>query len=181
MAADSCVWKGYAKISPALCTRPGPSGAMPRSVTYQFLPWEQITSSCPAPSPGCAESLFGGRGRVASEGVLVPGCPGTSENLCLLSSTLSGFKSFSLTSVELQMLTNSCVKLQTVHSIPLTINKEGGPFCRGPRPFLLLVCPWDRGFPFQRNVCAAQGPWPLPGVNGAGQELSLPRQPLLGD
>ncbi|XP_054936590.1 breakpoint cluster region protein isoform X1 [Physeter macrocephalus] len=36
------------------------------------------------------------------------------------------FKSFSLTSVELQMLTNSCVKLQTVHSIPLTINKEGG-------------------------------------------------------
>uniref|UniRef100_A0A8C3WBC8 BCR activator of RhoGEF and GTPase n=1 Tax=Catagonus wagneri TaxID=51154 RepID=A0A8C3WBC8_9CETA len=34
------------------------------------------------------------------------------------------FKSSSLTSVELQMLTNSCVKLQTVHSIPLTINKE---------------------------------------------------------
>uniref|UniRef100_A0A8C5BBR5 BCR activator of RhoGEF and GTPase n=1 Tax=Gadus morhua TaxID=8049 RepID=A0A8C5BBR5_GADMO len=33
-------------------------------------------------------------------------------------------KSFSLTSLELQMLTNSCVKLQTVHSIPLTINKE---------------------------------------------------------
>uniref|UniRef100_A0A4W3IKM2 BCR activator of RhoGEF and GTPase n=1 Tax=Callorhinchus milii TaxID=7868 RepID=A0A4W3IKM2_CALMI len=34
------------------------------------------------------------------------------------------FKSFSLTSLELQMLTNSCVKLQTVHNIPLTINKE---------------------------------------------------------
>ncbi|XP_051964449.1 breakpoint cluster region protein-like [Xyrauchen texanus] len=34
------------------------------------------------------------------------------------------YKSFSLTSLELQMLTNSCVKLQTVHSIPLTINKE---------------------------------------------------------
>nr|XP_054101056.1 breakpoint cluster region protein-like isoform X2 [Callithrix jacchus] len=34
------------------------------------------------------------------------------------------FKSFSLISVELQMLTNSCVKLQTVHSIPLTISKE---------------------------------------------------------
>ncbi|XP_067250978.1 PH_BCR_vertebrate and RhoGAP_Bcr domain-containing protein isoform X1 [Chanodichthys erythropterus] len=34
------------------------------------------------------------------------------------------FKSFSLTSLELQMLTNSCVKLQTVHSVPLTINKE---------------------------------------------------------
>ncbi|KAL2091804.1 hypothetical protein ACEWY4_011602 [Coilia grayii] len=34
------------------------------------------------------------------------------------------FKSFSLTSLELQMLTNSCVKLQTVHTIPLTINKD---------------------------------------------------------
>uniref|UniRef100_A0A8D0CKN4 BCR activator of RhoGEF and GTPase n=1 Tax=Scleropages formosus TaxID=113540 RepID=A0A8D0CKN4_SCLFO len=34
------------------------------------------------------------------------------------------FKSFSLTSVELQMLTNSCMKLQTVHHIPLSINKE---------------------------------------------------------
>ncbi|XP_074055766.1 breakpoint cluster region protein [Macrotis lagotis] len=34
------------------------------------------------------------------------------------------FKSFSLTSVEIQMLTNSCLKLQTVHHIPLTINKE---------------------------------------------------------
>ena len=40
-------------------------------------------------------------------------------------SALLGLKSFSLTSMELQMLTNSCVKLQTVHSIPLTINKEG--------------------------------------------------------
>lgn len=37
----------------------------------------------------------------------------------------SGFKSFSLTSLELQMLTNSCVKLQTVHSIPMTMNKDG--------------------------------------------------------
>ncbi|XP_060893205.1 PH_BCR_vertebrate and RhoGAP_Bcr domain-containing protein isoform X1 [Labrus mixtus] len=34
------------------------------------------------------------------------------------------FKSFSLTSLELQMLTNSCVKLQTVHNIPMTMNKE---------------------------------------------------------
>uniref|UniRef100_A0A3Q3WPD8 Uncharacterized protein n=1 Tax=Mola mola TaxID=94237 RepID=A0A3Q3WPD8_MOLML len=34
------------------------------------------------------------------------------------------FKSFSLTSLELQMLTNSCVKLQTVHTIPVTLNKE---------------------------------------------------------
>uniref|UniRef100_A0A4W5QZM9 BCR activator of RhoGEF and GTPase n=1 Tax=Hucho hucho TaxID=62062 RepID=A0A4W5QZM9_9TELE len=30
----------------------------------------------------------------------------------------------SLTSLELQMLTNSCVKLQTVHNIPMTMNKE---------------------------------------------------------
>uniref|UniRef100_A0AAQ4QZJ2 Uncharacterized protein n=1 Tax=Gasterosteus aculeatus aculeatus TaxID=481459 RepID=A0AAQ4QZJ2_GASAC len=30
----------------------------------------------------------------------------------------------SLTSLELQMLTNSCVKLQTVHTVPMTMNKE---------------------------------------------------------
>ncbi|KAJ8384919.1 hypothetical protein AAFF_G00197270 [Aldrovandia affinis] len=34
------------------------------------------------------------------------------------------FKSIRLSSLELQMLTSSCVKLQTVHQIPLTINKE---------------------------------------------------------
>ncbi|XP_053726219.1 PH_BCR_vertebrate and RhoGAP_Bcr domain-containing protein isoform X1 [Synchiropus splendidus] len=34
------------------------------------------------------------------------------------------FKSHSLTSLELQMLTNSCVKLQTVHTIPVTMNNE---------------------------------------------------------
>ncbi|TSK72137.1 Breakpoint cluster region protein [Bagarius yarrelli] len=34
------------------------------------------------------------------------------------------FKSVTLTSMELQMLTNSCVKLQTVHHIPLSVNKE---------------------------------------------------------
>nr|XP_061800110.1 breakpoint cluster region protein isoform X6 [Nerophis lumbriciformis] len=34
------------------------------------------------------------------------------------------FKAASLTSMELQMLTNACVKLQTVHHIPLSINKE---------------------------------------------------------
>ncbi|KAJ4926540.1 hypothetical protein JOQ06_008713 [Pogonophryne albipinna] len=33
-------------------------------------------------------------------------------------------KTSSLTSMELQMLTSSCVKLQTVHHIPLSINKE---------------------------------------------------------
>uniref|UniRef100_A0A8C6V003 Si:dkey-91m11.5 n=1 Tax=Neogobius melanostomus TaxID=47308 RepID=A0A8C6V003_9GOBI len=31
---------------------------------------------------------------------------------------------FSLTSLELQMLTNSCVKLQTVHTIPMTLKDE---------------------------------------------------------
>uniref|UniRef100_A0AAX7VSM4 BCR activator of RhoGEF and GTPase n=1 Tax=Astatotilapia calliptera TaxID=8154 RepID=A0AAX7VSM4_ASTCA len=35
-----------------------------------------------------------------------------------------GFKTVSLTSMELQMLTSSCIKLQTVHHIPLSINKE---------------------------------------------------------
>lgn len=70
-------------------------------------------------------------------------------------SPVSGFKSFSLTSVELQMLTNSCVKLQTVHSIPLTTNKEGGPPCRGHRPshdgaVLGAVCvPFGPVGPFQ--------------------------------
>uniref|UniRef100_A0A8C1UGS8 BCR activator of RhoGEF and GTPase n=1 Tax=Cyprinus carpio TaxID=7962 RepID=A0A8C1UGS8_CYPCA len=34
------------------------------------------------------------------------------------------FKTFSLTSMELQMLTNSCLKLQTVHQLPLTVNKD---------------------------------------------------------
>jgi len=39
----------------------------------------------------------------------------------------AGYKSFSLTSLELQMLTNSCVKLQTVHSIPVIMSREGSP------------------------------------------------------
>ncbi|KAK2121126.1 hypothetical protein P7K49_002512 [Saguinus oedipus] len=52
-----------------------------------------------------------GRGQRAKE---------RTDQLVHLSSNLPGFKSFFLTSVELQMLTNSCVKLQTVHSIPLT-------------------------------------------------------------
>lgn len=68
------------------------------------------------------------RGDIREHPVGVPVVWGTMQAgwLMHLVSTLSGFKSFSLTSVELQMLTNSCVKLQTVHSIPLTINKEGG-------------------------------------------------------
>uniref|UniRef100_A0A8D3CQS0 Uncharacterized protein n=1 Tax=Scophthalmus maximus TaxID=52904 RepID=A0A8D3CQS0_SCOMX len=42
----------------------------------------------------------------------------------VLSNVQHCFKSFSLTSLELQMLTNSCVKLQTVHTIPMSVNKE---------------------------------------------------------
>lgn len=38
---------------------------------------------------------------------------------------LQGVKTPSLTSMELQMLTSSCLKLQTVHNIPLSLNKEG--------------------------------------------------------
>ncbi|XP_030624611.1 breakpoint cluster region protein isoform X2 [Chanos chanos] len=48
------------------------------------------------------------------------------------------FKSFSLTSMELQMLTNSCVKLQTVHHIPLTINKDDDE-CTGLHGFLNVI------------------------------------------
>lgn len=47
------------------------------------------------------------------------------------------------------MLTNSCVKLQTVHSIPLTINKEGGPppapHPPGRRSLLLSALSWGWG------------------------------------
>uniref|UniRef100_A0A672SPM1 BCR activator of RhoGEF and GTPase n=1 Tax=Sinocyclocheilus grahami TaxID=75366 RepID=A0A672SPM1_SINGR len=46
------------------------------------------------------------------------------------------FKTFSLTSMELQMLTNSCLKLQTVHQLPLTVNKEVS--YRSSYPFLSL-------------------------------------------
>ncbi|XP_075424563.1 breakpoint cluster region protein [Ascaphus truei] len=34
------------------------------------------------------------------------------------------YKGFSLTSLEIQMLTSSCVKLQTVHRVPLTVSKD---------------------------------------------------------
>uniref|UniRef100_A0A672SR01 BCR activator of RhoGEF and GTPase n=1 Tax=Sinocyclocheilus grahami TaxID=75366 RepID=A0A672SR01_SINGR len=48
------------------------------------------------------------------------------------------FKTFSLTSMELQMLTNSCLKLQTVHQLPLTVNKEEPVSYRSSYPFLSL-------------------------------------------
>nr|XP_035157165.2 breakpoint cluster region protein-like isoform X1 [Callithrix jacchus] len=61
------------------------------------------------------------------------------------------FKSFSLTSVELQMLTNSCVKLQTVHSIPLTISREddGSPGLYG---FLNVIVHSATGFKQSSNL-----------------------------
>lgn len=40
-------------------------------------------------------------------------------------SCAEGLKTSSLTSMELQMLTSSCVKLQTVHRVPLSVNKDG--------------------------------------------------------
>ncbi|XP_076844976.1 LOW QUALITY PROTEIN: breakpoint cluster region protein [Brachyhypopomus gauderio] len=48
------------------------------------------------------------------------------------------FKSFSLNSMELQMLTNSCLKLQTVHHVPLTINTEEEE-CPGLHGFLNVI------------------------------------------
>lgn len=79
-------------------------------------------------------------------------------------SPTSGFKSFSLTSVELQMLTNSCVKLQTVHSIPLTINKEGGQSSPGYHPSAVSTA-LGPGISSPKEVCAC---WPLCGVHGVG-------------
>uniref|UniRef100_A0A673BJA1 Breakpoint cluster region protein-like n=1 Tax=Sphaeramia orbicularis TaxID=375764 RepID=A0A673BJA1_9TELE len=47
-----------------------------------------------------------------------------SPNMAFRVANRNGKVSFSLTSLELQMLTNSCVKLQTVHTIPMSMNKE---------------------------------------------------------
>lgn len=126
---------------------------MPLSATYQLLRWEQVTHSSCAASPACAEGPAAGGGHER----VPPGYPGRSEDLCRLCSTLSGFKSFSLTSVELQMLTNSCVKLQTVHSIPLTINKEGEPSPRGLTSLSavsLFLGPWI--FILKECVCCLE-------------------------
>ncbi|XP_056677144.1 breakpoint cluster region protein isoform X2 [Monodelphis domestica] len=61
------------------------------------------------------------------------------------------FKSFSLTSVEIQMLTNSCVKLQTVHHIPLTINKEDDE-AAGLYGFLNVIVHSATGFKQSSNL-----------------------------
>lgn len=47
-------------------------------------------------------------------------------------------KTPSLSSMELQMLTNSCIKLQTVHHIPLSINREDDE-CPGLYGFLNVI------------------------------------------
>ncbi|KAJ3605512.1 hypothetical protein NHX12_027558 [Muraenolepis orangiensis] len=60
-------------------------------------------------------------------------------------------KSSSLTSMELQMLTNSCVKLQTVHSIPLTINKEEDE-CPGLYGFLNVIVHSAAGLKQSQNL-----------------------------
>ncbi|XP_075879176.1 breakpoint cluster region protein [Nelusetta ayraudi] len=61
------------------------------------------------------------------------------------------FKSFSLTSLELQMLTNSCVKLQTVHSIPMTTNKEDDE-SSGLHGFLNVIVHSASGFTESLNL-----------------------------
>lgn len=85
--------------------------------------------------------------------------------------TLSGFKSFSLTSVELQMLTNSCVKLQTVHNIPLTINKEGESSLLGKEPRASVSscwpCPPDQWLLLQKDMLI-KAYFSLPVVGGTG-------------
>lgn len=122
--ARSCVCKPYANFSCPLS--PASAKATPCLAIYQLLSWEQ--AGRPSWPPQLITMVKVLRGDIRKHPLGVPGVWGTMQAgwLMHLVSTLSGFKSFSLTSVELQMLTNSCVKLQTVHSIPLTINKEGG-------------------------------------------------------
>lgn len=58
---------------------------------------------------------------VQEDGLLQP-----AELLLLTVGLLSsGVRTASLTSVELQMLTSSCVKLQKIHRMPLSISREG--------------------------------------------------------
>lgn len=73
------------------------------------------------------------------------------------------------------MLTNSCVKLQTVHSIPLTINKEGRLSSQGLLSLFAAstVCE-TMGFHPDRMCVLHRVCWPLPGVDGMGQGWSVP-------
>ncbi|CAJ0929950.1 unnamed protein product [Ranitomeya imitator] len=61
-------------------------------------------------------------------------------------------KSFSLTSLEIQMLTNSCVKLQTVHRVPLTIGKEDDE-SSGLYGFLNVIVHSASGFQQSSSMC----------------------------
>lgn len=79
------------------------------------------------------------------------------------------------------MLTNSCVKLQTVHNIPLTINKEGevtllGAELRASTPSPSALSLWPVALPSEGMyvlVSAIVSP-------RSGQTGFLPR-PLLGN
>lgn len=135
-------------------------------------------------SPSLSGSSLGARGRCGPphRGVLRARCEGSWKKCSRGSrgseepggltgwhpcAPISGFKSFSLTSVELQMLTNSCVKLQTVHSIPLTINKEGGPpppcTLQAAVPYCCWGCPGAGDLHAWACVCSCRV---LPGVDG---------------
>ena len=75
------------------------------------------------------------------------------------------------------MLTNSCVKLQTVHSIPLTINKEGGLSSQG----LLSLSDVSTVFGamrFSKECVCCLGPLGLPRSGWDGSGLVCPQ--LLG-
>lgn len=148
----------------------------------------KIPSTLPGPRPpSLSGSSLGARGRCGPPlwGVLRACCEGSWKKHARGSqgskepggltgwrpcAPVSGFKSFSLTSVELQMLTNSCVKLQTVHSIPLTINKEGG--LPPPRtlqaavPFCCWRCPGAGDLRARACVCSCLR---LPGVDGTSR------------
>ncbi|KAM9329763.1 breakpoint cluster region protein [Gastrophryne carolinensis] len=63
-------------------------------------------------------------------------------------------KSFSLSSLEIQMLTNSCVKLQTVHRVPLTLSKEDDE-SSGLYGFLNVIVHSATGFQQSSNLFCA--------------------------
>ena len=157
-------------------------------------------------SPSLSGSSLGARGRCGPphRGVLRAHCEGSwkkrsrgsrgSEEPGGLTgwhpcAPISGFKSFSLTSVELQMLTNSCVKLQTVHSIPLTINKEGGPppprTVQAAVPYCCWGCPGAGDLHARACVCSCRlfpgvdrTSWGDPGDRRLGSESRAAPQTL---
>uniref|UniRef100_A0AAQ5ZQI7 BCR activator of RhoGEF and GTPase n=1 Tax=Amphiprion ocellaris TaxID=80972 RepID=A0AAQ5ZQI7_AMPOC len=80
-------------------------------------------------SPSMPLRLYNKNGKVMTPSVCffhLFSAPSSSFHCSLYAPLLqiSCLKTSSLTSMELQMLTSSCVKLQTVHHIPLSVNKE---------------------------------------------------------